>query len=566
MKTFAVIFHFFEDSKRRRNLASLAKLLAAFLLIVLVFTIVFKVLMALEGQEHSWVNGIYWVFVTMSTLGYGDIVFLGPIGRLFTVVVIISGATFMLVLIPFMFIQFFYVPWMEAQAAAQAPRMLPKSTSGHVIMTNFDIVGRALIQLLNRFRIPYVVIVDDLAEALRMSDEGIHVMVGDRDDRDTYQKAQVERAAMVVTTRSDTSNTNIAFTVREISPDVRIVASASSTASVDILELAGCNQVIQLGAMLGQALSRRVLGRDARTHVVGSFGNLLIAEAAATGTPLVGRTLREVNLDEFSRVNVIGVWDRGRFTLAGPETKIQTSSVLLLSGTRADLDEYDSLFCVYGKAETRVIIIGGGRVGRATAKGLAESQIDYFLIEKDPARIRDPRTYILGDAAELEVLEKAGIRTCSTVVITSHDDDINVYLSIYCRKLRPDVEILARANQDRNASTLHRAGADFVMSYASMGSTNIYNLLRRDHFLALAEGLDVFKVDVPPALIGKSLAECRFRQTMGCNVAGIEINGQCQGVPNPKQPLPANAKLIMIGDTEGEERFFQAVKKMSAKT
>ncbi|MBX3419154.1 MAG: NAD-binding protein [Pirellulaceae bacterium] len=566
MKTFAVIFHFFEDSKRRRNLASLAKLLAAFGLIVLVFTIVFKVLMALEGQEHSWVNGIYWVFVTMSTLGYGDIVFLGPIGRLFTVVVIISGATFMLVLIPFMFIQFFYVPWMEAQAAAQAPRMLPKSTSGHVIMTNFDIVGRALIQLLNRFRIPYVVIVDDLAEALRMSDEGIHVMVGDRDDRDTYQKAQVERAAMVVTTRSDTSNTNIAFTVREISPDVRIVASASSTASVDILELAGCNQVIQLGAMLGQALSRRVLGRDARTHVVGSFGNLLIAEAAATGTPLVGRTLREVNLDEFSRVNVIGVWDRGRFTLAGPETKIQTSSVLLLSGTRADLDEYDSLFCVYGKSETRVIIIGGGRVGRATAKGLAESQIDYFLIEKDPARIRDPRTYILGDAAELEVLEKAGIRTCSTVVITSHDDDINVYLSIYCRKLRPDVEILARANQDRNASTLHRAGADFVMSYASMGSTNIYNLLRRDHFLALAEGLDVFKVDVPPALIGKSLAECRFRQTMGCNVAGIEINGQCQGVPNPKQPLPANAKLIMIGDTEGEERFFQAIKTMSAKT
>lgn len=566
MKTFAVIFHFFEDSKRRRNLASLAKLLAAFGLIVLVFTIVFKVLMALEGQEHSWVNGIYWVFVTMSTLGYGDIVFLGPIGRLFTVVVIISGATFMLVLIPFMFIQFFYVPWMEAQAAAQAPRTLPKSTSGHVIMTNFDIVGRALIQLLNRFRIPYVVIVDDLAEALRMSDEGIHVMVGDRDDRDTYQKAQVERAAMVVTTRSDTSNTNIAFTVREISPDVRIVASASSTASVDILELAGCNQVIQLGAMLGQALSRRVLGRDARTHVVGSFGNLLIAEAAATGTPLVGRTLREVNLDEFSRVNVIGVWDRGRFTLAGPETKIQTSSVLLLSGTRADLDEYDSLFCVYGKSETKVIIIGGGRVGRATAKGLAESQIDYFLIEKDPARIRDPRTYILGDAAELEVLEKAGIRTCSTVVITSHDDDINVYLSIYCRKLRPDVEILARANQDRNASTLHRAGADFVMSYASMGSTNIYNLLRRDHFLALAEGLDVFKVDVPPALIGKSLAECRFRQTMGCNVAGIEINGQCQGVPNPKQPLPANAKLIMIGDTEGEERFFQAIKTMSAKT
>ena len=49
------------------------------------------------------------------------------------------------------------------------------------------------------------------------------------------------------------------------------------------------------------------------------------------------------------------------------------------------------------------------------------------------------------------------------------NDDTNIYLTIYCRKLHPDIQIISRANRERNVSTLHRAGADFVASYASMG-------------------------------------------------------------------------------------------------
>ena len=49
------------------------------------------------------------------------------------------------------------------------------------------------------------------------------------------------------------------------------------------------------------------------------------------------------------------------------------------------------------------------------------------------------------------------------MVITTHDDDVNVYLAIYCRRLRPDIAIVARANLDRNVSTLYRAGADAVL-------------------------------------------------------------------------------------------------------
>ncbi|HMO14829.1 MAG TPA: NAD-binding protein [Pirellulaceae bacterium] len=554
MKSLFFVLDLVRNPMRRPHAVTLVKILVIFVLMVAAFTVLFKLIMDYEGQENSWLTAVYWVLVTMSTLGYGDVTFKSDLGRLFSLVVLLCGSTFMLALLPFMFIKFFYEPWAESQAAARAPKYVPTGTEGHVIITGLGIVERALVRLLKRARIPYVVLAGDLADALKLHDEGFQVMHGAIDDRETYQRARVDMASMVVAAHRDTTNTNIAFTVREISNTVFIAATASSPASVDILELAGCNQVLQLGDMLGKAIARRVLGRNPRSHVVGSFGDLLIAEAVADGTPLVGRYLKDIKLNEHSRVNVIGIWNRGTFSLAGPDTLIEGSSVLLLSGTRAVLDEYDALFCVYAREETSVVIVGGGRVGRATAEGLAEQGVDYRLVERNPQRIRDPERYVLGDAADLDVLEKAGIRTCSSVVVTTHDDDINVYLSIYCRKLRPDVQIIARANQDRNVSTLHRTGADFVLSYSATGSSSIYNLLHRGNLLLLAEGLEIIRIGVPDSLVGRSLAECRIRQTMGCNVVGIEVNGVCR-VPDPHHPLPAEANLIIIGNKEGEERF-----------
>ena len=86
------------------------------------------------------------------------------------------------------------------------------------------------------------------------------------------------------------------------------------------------------------------------------------------------------------------------------------------------------------------------------------------------------------------------------IVITTHDDDMNVYLTIYCRRLRPDIQIISRSTRERNVSTLHRAGADFVLSYASMGATTIFNYLRRAGVVVIAEGLHLTETRVPRPL------------------------------------------------------------------
>lgn len=554
MKSLGFIFGYLSTAQARRSIRIFGWMLGLLVIIVAIYSTMFHELMEREGQRHSWPTAIYWTLVTMSTLGFGDITFESDLGRTFSVLVLLSGSAFILVLLPFTFIQFVFVPWMESTQRARAPRRLPLDIEGHVVLTGIGPIEQALIRRLDRAGIPYATLVSDVDDALRLHDDGYRVMVGELDDPEAFRAAQVGRAALVAATQRDTTNTNIAFTVREISESVGIVATANSEASVDVLELAGCDQVLRLGDMLGSALARRVLAPDGRSHVIGEFADLRIAEARAPGA-LTGRPLTESGLRKQTGLTVAGLWQRGQLEVARPSTVPTSTSTLILAGSRDQLDAYDKLFGTDHTVEAPVIIIGGGRVGRAAARTLEAAGLDHRIVEQQAERVRDAHRYIVGDAAELQVLEQAGIRASPSAIITTHDDDVNVYLTIYCRRLRPDMQIIARARLDRNVSTLHRAGADAVLSYASTGATAIWNVLSADNTLQLAEGLEVFRVPVPAELVGRTLDQSDVRESTGCTVVAIADGDRFESNPDAELPLPAGTDLVLIGDSDSEHRF-----------
>ncbi len=544
---------------KRRDTRLFVWMCVALVVMIGIYSALFHEIMDYEGQRYSWPTAVYWTIVTMSTLGFGDITFTSDLGRLFSVVVLVTGATFILVLIPFAFIQFVFLPWMESRAAARAPRQLGDDVRGHIVLTEFGAVSSALVERAERADVPYVLLAPDLPDALRMVDEGRSVMIGDLDDPDTYRRARVDAAALVVATRSDTSNTNVAFTVREISPTVPIAATASSSASVDILELAGCDLVLHLGQLLGAAMARRVLGNDHCAHEIGSFDELVVAEATAAGTPFVGSSLMEIDLRGRFGVSVAGFLRRGNLELASPERVIGDDDVMVLVGSSDQLDAYDSEIGTPSLPDAGVVIIGGGRVGRAAARRLEAAGLHCRIVEQKEELIppADDR-YVQGDAAELEVLEEAGLSEASAVLITTHDDDINIYLTIYCRRLRPELQIIPRANLDRNVATLHRAGADSVLSYASIGATTIWNAMSRNDTVVLAEGLEVFRVPCPTSLAATTLAEAEVRSRTGCSVVAIATGGSMVTNPDPRRPLPGAGELVLIGDSASQSAFLEA--------
>lgn len=549
------LYYFLRHRPSRVQLLSLFRFLLILAGVVALYSVLFHYIMAWEGRSFSWITGFYWTLTVMSTLGFGDITFHSDLGRLFSIIVLLTGIVLLLVLLPFTFIEFFYAPWVKTQSEARAPTKLPESTHGHVIITALDAVTMALIKKLQLFQYPYVLLVPDLNEALRLHDLGYAVVRGDLDSPDTYRRIRVANAALVATSNNDMMNTNVAFTVREVSEHVPIVATANASASIDILYLAGCNYVFRLGEMMGQALSRRVSGGDTLAHIIGEFENLVIAEAAVRNTPLVGKRLRDSRLREDVGIVVLGIWARGKYENAGAETVITADTILVLAGSAEQINQYNALYYHDRINEDPVIILGGGRVGRATARALQERGLDYRIVEKLPERIRDPEKYVLGDAAELAVLERAGIKEADTVVVTTNDDNTNIYLTIYCRRLRPEMQIISRATLERNVETLHRAGADFVMSYASMGANAIMSFLDRGDILMIAEGLSIFKVKTPKVLHGKSIAEARIRQETGCTVVAVALNGDTFINPDPHMQLNAQMELVLIGTTKAEDAF-----------
>lgn len=549
--------HFLQQDTTRRNLIALGRLLLVLAAIVTAYSVIFHILMLREGKDYTWFTGVYWTLTVMSTLGFGDITFTTDLGRFFSMLVLLTGTVYLLILLPFSFIRFFYAPWMEAQAEARALRRVPEGTQGHVLLTHHDTVSSTLIRELGEYRIPYFLLVPNLSEALRLHDQGLKVVVGDLDNPNVYRRLRVERATMVATTASDPVNTHVAFTVRELTETVPIVATADDPASADILELAGCSCVLQVADLLGQALARRTHGSDARAHVVGGYGDLQIAEATVTGTPMVGKTLEQIGLGRDLGLNVVGVWERGFFDTARPESIVHASTVLVLAGTRRQLERFDERYRTYRASEAPTLIIGGGRVGRAAARTLAERRLDYRIVDQDPDLVSDSEEFVLGNAAELEVLKKAGIDDAPTVIITTHDDDINVYLTIYCRRLRPDIQIISRVALSRNISALHRAGADFVMSYASLGANAIFKFLERGDNLMVTEGLDILKIKMPRSLAGKTMTEAAIRRRTGCTVVALEIDGKTEVSFDPNEPLPADAEIILIGSAEGQSRFLK---------
>ena len=293
------------------SVRALVRLLVLLLGSVLVFSVGFQVLMELEGQEHSWPSAVYWTVVTMTTLGFGDIVFESDLGRMYSVVVLLAGALLILVLLPFTFIQLVYLPFRAAAQEARAPRRLPESTRDHVLVTGRSPMEELLMHRAATAGVPYALIVEDTDEAVSLHDAGYRVMIGQLDDPETYRCARVSAAALVVTARSDQANTNVVFTVREVTDRGTVVATAASPDSVDVLELAGCDRVVQLGKLLGEAFARRILAPTARSSVISTFSDLVIAETSAAGTELVGQTLDELGLRARFGVSVVGVWDRG---------------------------------------------------------------------------------------------------------------------------------------------------------------------------------------------------------------------------------------------------------------
>lgn len=551
--------YIFDHGEAKQNLSALMRFLILLVTSLIAFSVLFHAIMVYEGQQHSWITGLYWTLTVMSTLGFGDITFRSDLGRFFSIVVLLYGIVMLLIVAPFTFIRFFYAPWLEAQIRHRAPRKLSDDISDHVVICGYDLIAQGLTIRFAELGIPFVLIEPDPVVAAEFHVDDLTVVTGRRDVKETYEAVRIKNARLVIANLSDAENTNITLTIREVSSDVPIVAFAEDIDSVDVLELAGASHVVPLKQRLGQQLASRVTSGLQSAHRVGHFEDLVIAEFPIHGTALVGRTIRDTNLRRLTGLNIVGVWERGRLEPALPDTMLTEHSIPVVVGTDEQVTDLDALFVIYHETDTPVLVIGGGVVGRAVSHALHERGATVTILDRDAevaeelASIAD--RVVIGDAANLQTVKAAGIDVAPSVVLTTNDDATNIFLTVYCRRLSSDAHIVSRISHDWNLEAIHRAGADFALSRASLAIHTLVSLALGRELIMVGEGVELFVEPIPAHLAGKDLASSQIGARTGLNVIGIRSADEFIANPAASQELIEGETLVMLGTVEQRQRF-----------
>jgi len=554
------------EPEARANAGTLAKYFAFLTALIVLYSVLFHVIKAgIEGEQHSWVTGFYWTLTVMTTLGFGDITFSSDIGRVFSVVVLLSGVAFLLILLPFMFIRLFYAPWLEARVRLRAPREVAAGTHGHVIIIEYDAIAVGLIERLTTEGIPYVVIEPDLVRAGQLAGDRVSVLAGESDNRVTYQRAAAPAARLLLANCEDTANTNITLTVREVAPNLPIVAIVEEQDSIDILQLSGATSVLALKHQLGDYLANRVEAGRREAHVVGEFRQLQIAELPARDTPFVGKTVRDTRLRQQTGLSVVGFWERGKLRPAYPQTEVRADSVLVVAGSEAQIAALNALLPESGDGSRPVLVIGAGKVGQAAARALKRKGLPVHAIDRTESALTplagEVEAVFAGDAADRHLLRRAGIHEARSVLLTTNADAMNIYLAVYCRRLNPELRIVSRITHERNLEAIHRAGADFVLSYTTLGIEAMMSVLRGHPPVLLGEGVELFFLPVPKSLAGRPLRESGIGSKTGLSVVALQQGDILVEPLTSETLLPAGADLLVLGSHEQRAAFEDAFRK-----
>lgn len=208
-----------------------------------------------------------------------------------------------------------------------------------------------------------------------------------------------------------------------------------------------------------------------------------------------------------------------------------------------------------------IIICGYGRMGKGLSAALIEAGKTIVVIENNQTLVeeleRDEIRFVMGDASEEETIQKAGIERAEALVATLGSDAHNLFLTLTAREMNPELDIIARIEDERNCRKFKQAGASRVVSPLATGTNRIFRLLTRPDVTEFVEliskGTEVqfavrrINVDDSSAFINKSLVEGNIHKEVGGMVLAIEKStGKVIFDPHPTSVLELGDTLVVV--------------------
>lgn len=535
---------------------SLLIYVAATALLVVVYSFVFLFLMvSAEGRSYTAVDAVYWVITTMTTQGAGNIVFVSSIGKIFSMVVELTGIVlFFAILIPIV-----VAPVLQSVRASVPTK---SKAQEHVLIVGYSSMVDTIIGELNERDLPYLVIDGDRDVVQALVERKIPCIYGDPSDEVTLQNAQIQRAKKVVLNQSDEKNAIIALVAKKLTR-ADIIGLVEDMANAVYLLYAGADKVVSPKQLLGIDIGHKA-AMPITHQLIGTtplVGSLRIFELPILGeSGLNGSSIEDAKIRERTGATVIAIWKGAKLSFNPSASEIITdTTVLLLVGTRKQLDAAKELsICgpdgTYCAIRGHYIIAGYGDVGKRVSRVLRSNGIEHIIIDKHQGDV-------VGSSTDRAILKQAGITEASTLLVTVNSDMDAIYTTLVARKLNPQIDIICRAIRPQAVETLYQAGADYVLSQSVVAGQVLVKFVAprppgtRLREVLLSEDMKVLEYPPSPSVVGRSLEHLKIRSRTGCTVVAITTGGATIPNPDPHEVIPEDSSLTVIGTREQIHEF-----------
>ncbi len=221
------------------------------------------------------------------------------------------------------------------------------------------------------------------------------------------------------------------------------------------------------------------------------------------------------------------------------------------------------------------IVAGYGRLGRHIVDEMVAQGLPFVVIDPDADKIESINNSgmlaVRGNAANDDDLRRAGIERAYSLVAAASSDAENVFIVLTARSLRPDLIIVARANDDISEDKLRRAGASRVLLPYRISGRRIVTLLMRPHVADFFDEVmhaselefvvEQVLLDESSPLVGHSLGKVALRSQFGVTVLACHLpSGKLNTSPSADMVLQAGSHLIVLGTREELQKFMQVAK------
>ncbi|MBL0141900.1 MAG: potassium channel protein [Betaproteobacteria bacterium] len=217
------------------------------------------------------------------------------------------------------------------------------------------------------------------------------------------------------------------------------------------------------------------------------------------------------------------------------------------------------------------IVCGIGRVGGYVADELLKTRRDFVVIDANAQTLESHeertghRIRLHGDAADDDLLVRAGVARAAGVFAVTGDDSKNLVVSLSTKQLNPAARVVARVHDRRNVDKTRRAGADEIVSPDFTGGLRIASAMLRpnavnlmDMMLHTADNLRVEEVVVPQGADAMTV-EALGRRQEWLLVAIRDAQSRWNFNPAPETAIVAGDTIVAIVSPDGRRLLATAV-------